>query len=73
MQFTIFRGNGDPSVLSNSDRFNRTRSCECHEMRVSFVKVTTLKLTRTTLARKRSETALTVPPEILARANQIIR
>ena len=73
VQFAVPGGNSNPALLSDSDRFNRTRRCRWHEMTISFVKVAKLKVTPAWVSCKWFSLGLTIPPNALVGADKVIR
>ena len=73
VQFAVTGGNSNPAVSSDPDRFNRTSSLRWHKLTLSFVKVAKLKLTRAPGSCKWFSLSLTIPPNVLVRANKVIR
>jgi hypothetical protein len=73
VQFAVLGRNCDPALLPYSDRFNWTSGFRWHQMIISFVKVTKLKVPRAQMSCKWFSCGLTFPPNVLVLADKVIK
>jgi hypothetical protein len=73
VQLTVLGRDHDSSLLSYSDRFNWPDCCLWHKMTFSLVNISKMRVARSRVPCKWFSLGIGIPPEVLMRADKVIK